>query len=206
MQSRLILDLSHEHRVIERLLASLLRTVAQATLGDTQSKPLIARHVEFFRTLLDTLHHGREEQILFEALLATGMSKERGPVAVMLSEHNIGRTCVAALNAIATSGGALTSDELDAIQRNACGFVELLSSHIAKEDGVLYPIAQTRLGSEGLMRIDQEADAWLAAHPHDRAGLVASAEELARSTLVTHSKGVDDEYLDSSEHPIGASA
>jgi hemerythrin-like domain-containing protein len=186
MESTLIRDLSEEHRSIERLLASLLRIVAKASVGDAETKALLARHLELFRALLDSLHHGREEDILFEALAATGMSRVQGPVAVMLSEHELGRKCVLALGDIASAAGPLMLAELTLLRRHASAFVELLSSHIAKEDNILYPMARARLGEFGLTRIDAAATAWSRHSRDERARLMALVEQLSQATLGDH--------------------
>lgn len=183
MQSTLIRELSEEHRVIERLLASLLRVTARAAAGDGVTKALVASHVELFRTLLDTLHHGREEQILFAALSAVGFSRQMGPVGVMLHEHELGRDAVSQLSQIATSAEMLTGSELRALIATATSFAELLSSHIAKEDSVLYPIALHRLGAEGLTRIDTEAAGWHQPPADARDRLMRQAEDLCQATL-----------------------
>jgi hemerythrin-like domain-containing protein len=47
--------------------------------------------VTFIRLFADALHHGKEEDLLFPALVAHGMPQEDGPIAAMLHEHALGR-------------------------------------------------------------------------------------------------------------------
>lgn len=47
--------------------------------------------LEFIKGFADKCHHGKEEDILFPAMENHGMSKEGGPIAVMLHEHQLGR-------------------------------------------------------------------------------------------------------------------
>jgi hemerythrin-like domain-containing protein len=183
--SKLISDLKEEHRTIERLLASLIRVAAHANVGDQVTKPLLTNHVTLFRVLADSFHHGREEEILFKAMHESGMPYERGPLSVMLREHDEGRKCVSALSEIATAPGPLSASNLEGIRYYAAAFAELLSSHIAKEDNVLYPMAEARLGFEGLAKLDVVAGTSPNQDGLDRLHLIKAAEHLSESTLVT---------------------
>jgi hemerythrin-like domain-containing protein len=185
MQSQLIIELKEEHRTIERLLASLIRVAAHANVGDQVTKPLLTNHVTLFRVLADSFHHGREEEILFKAMHESGMPYERGPLSVMLREHDEGRKCVSVLAEIATAPGPLSASNLEGIRHYAAAFAELLSSHIAKEDNVLYPMAEDRLGLEGLAELDEAARTRQTEEGLDRFHLIKTAEHLSESTLVT---------------------
>ena len=52
--------------------------------------------VDFFRTFADKCHHGKEEDLLFPEMEKAGISRERGPIGVMLAEHVQGRSYVRA--------------------------------------------------------------------------------------------------------------
>ncbi len=97
--------------------------------------------VAFIRLYADALHHGKEEDLLFPALEATGMPHEAGPIAVMLHEHEQGRAYARAMADALPA--ARTGDEL-ALRRlvhSAHGYVALIRAHILKEDQVLFEIA-----------------------------------------------------------------
>lgn len=183
MTSQLIDDLLEEHRLIERLLASLLRVTAQAKPGDLVTKPAILQHVEAFRELLDAVHHGREEDILFEAMCAAGFPSEQGPVAVMLSEHERGRALVGSLRDVASTVGPLTGSELNCVKTSATSFAQLLSAHINKEDNILYPMAIQRLGAAAIRAVDAEARAWQERNPKRREQWIAQAQQLVCTYL-----------------------
>lgn len=183
MISKLITDLSEEHVVIERLLASLLHVAAQAAEGDTYTKPLLTRHLELFRRLLDTVHHGREEEILFEALRAAGMPTEHGPIAVMLVEHDLGRKHIATLDQVASSSGGLRGAELETLKTAAATFAQLLTAHIAKEENVLYPVARRHLGELGLRQVDEADATWQQRKSATRDRLIEEASQLAAVNL-----------------------
>jgi hemerythrin-like domain-containing protein len=131
--------LSSEHRAIERALDVLLALVRNAANGGGLDRRGACLVVEFLREFADVYHHGKEEQRLFPALEALGMPRHAGPLAVMLQEHELGRQYVSAM------GVALEAEDDGAFIPPAEGFVALLRDHIAKEDGVLFPMADSML-------------------------------------------------------------
>ena len=129
--------LSGEHRVILQVITCLERMATQAA-GDTRIPDRFARlAIEVIRTFADRCHHGKEEDILFPALEA--QVPGFGPTAVMREEHVIGRRHVAAMEQ------AIDTANVDGFVAAATGYTELLRAHIAKEDDILFRIAQTML-------------------------------------------------------------
>lgn len=131
--------LSGEHRVILQVLASveaMARLAARGRLPAADARDAIA----VLRTFADRCHHGKEEEILFPALEARVPGF--GPTQVMRAEHVDGRALIAAMAAAVEAGDAA------AYAGAALGYVDLLRNHIAKEDGILFRIAQTMLGAD----------------------------------------------------------
>jgi hemerythrin-like domain-containing protein len=168
--------LSAEHRVIEQVLDCLealaARAVAEGRLDATRAQAVL----EFLRVFADTCHHGKEEERLFPMLVARGMSRRAGPIAVMLDDHRAGRELVARLAAAEEHG------DVEAFARAAASYVALLREHIGKEDGVLFPLAESMLDGaarrallEAFQRFEHED---VAAGAHER--FLAMADELAR--------------------------
>src|SRR4051812_25605564 len=77
-------DLREEHALIERVVGS-LRTFA-ATSGNDPADA--AAYLRFFRLFARRFHHAREEEVLFPALVATEVPKDRGPLKVLLDAHH----------------------------------------------------------------------------------------------------------------------
>jgi hemerythrin-like domain-containing protein len=134
--------LMEEHRNIEKVLAALSRFAA-GTAGEGEAdRETVAMFAEFFRSYADACHHGKEEDLLFVEMTRAGMPADGGPIAIMLQEHKMGRELVGELAAIGRGSGPLTQDELADFRRASGDFVDLLSEHIKKEDGALYPMAE----------------------------------------------------------------
>jgi hemerythrin-like domain-containing protein len=125
-----------EHRLILEV-ASVLERALDAGGGHLES---VSDCVAFFRLFVDACHHAKEEDLLFPALEHQGMPVDSGPVAVMLEEHRIGRELVRRMaDALPGSGG----DPAAAAEVAAAGgeYIELIRAHIAKEDGILFEMA-----------------------------------------------------------------
>ncbi|MEW5720433.1 MAG: hemerythrin domain-containing protein [Chloroflexota bacterium] len=97
--------------------------------------------VGFFRNFADKCHHGKEEDELFPALEQRGMPKRGGPIGVMLAEHDQGRAFVRGMSDAADQYAKGDQTAAPALVQNTLGYVNLLRQHIAKENDVLFPMA-----------------------------------------------------------------
>jgi len=126
-----------EHRLILEVASVLERTLDAGgedhdTLGDC---------VAFFRLFADACHHGKEEDLLFPALEREGMPVDAGPIAVMLHEHRIGREFIRRMADALPRSGDGDPAGADEVADAGRGYVELIREHIAKEDGILFEMA-----------------------------------------------------------------
>jgi hemerythrin-like domain-containing protein len=133
--------LMEEHRVIERVLTALERAATRLSKGQDVYMRFFTGTTVFIKNFADGCHHQKEEGILFPAMIENGMSKESGPIAVMLVEHEEGRRLTQkmrlALERIQTSDDSSRNDLI----QSALGYVTLLRQHIYKEDNILFPMA-----------------------------------------------------------------
>jgi hemerythrin-like domain-containing protein len=97
--------------------------------------------VKVIREFADGLHHAKEEQFLFPLLVQKGFSNETGPVAVMLHDHAEGRYFVKGMSENISLYQQGDQAALQAVYSNMQGYTELLKSHIAKENNVLFRMA-----------------------------------------------------------------
>lgn len=140
--------LKHEHKIVLLVLIGAEREARSIQTGGQIHIDEIEQMVDFFQNFVDRCHHAKEERHLFPAMNAKGMPLEAGPLAVMLHEHDLGR---AAVRAIAAALERMKRGEADASHQLAeglLGYVELLRNHIAKEDNVLFPLADRMLPAQ----------------------------------------------------------
>ncbi len=147
--------LKEEHRVIERALEALARAAEKLDLGEEVSRDVLEKIVDFVRGFADRCHHQKEEGILFPYLEGKGMSRDLGPIGVMLAEHDVGRDHVKAMSE------AIEGGKPKEFTAHAQAYIELLRDHIAKEDNILFPMAEQMMSSaeaESLMQEFEEAE------------------------------------------------
>jgi hemerythrin-like domain-containing protein len=138
--------LMSEHRLIERALDALERWVTTLGSGsESDDKAELARFVSFIRDFGDAYHHSKEEDMLFVAMVEQGFPREAGPIAMMLHEHELGRSLVSVLDGLAQQSTTWSKEDGDTLASTAREFSALLRQHIQKEDQILYPMADARL-------------------------------------------------------------
>jgi hemerythrin-like domain-containing protein len=180
---RAIDDLMHEHRLIEGVLVALQNFALAARAGRPTERRRAADFATFFREFADRCHHGKEEDRLFQRMVAAGFPADRGPIAVMLGEHVQGREHVQALAALGSSSEPLSTEERNSLVLHALAYVPLLRAHILKEDQVLYPMAQQALDPAQMDELAAEFDEFEAevVGPARLAELEALAEALMQA-------------------------
>jgi hemerythrin-like domain-containing protein len=152
-------DLLAEHDAVRLT----LKILSKATQGiDAADAVPNADHLEqlfdFFRVFVDRCHHGKEEELLFPALEQAGISREGGPVGVMLKEHQEGRDLVAGMASALSRhrGGDPTAARK--LKELAAAYVALLDRHIEKENTVLFPMASDLLSDSRLEELKKGFD------------------------------------------------
>ena len=133
--------LKEDHRVIERMLKVLTAASDRLDKGQEVDVSVFERSLEFIRQFADYTHHGKEEDILFNAIEAAGIPKDGGPVGVMLEEHDEGRKGVQKMAQGREKFKAGDKSAAPQIVRGARDYVYVLRNHIPKEDDILYPLA-----------------------------------------------------------------
>jgi len=130
-----------EHRVIERVLVVLNTAAERLEQGQPVRPGFFVDASDFIKGFADGCHHRKEEGVLFEAMVNHGMSRLGGPIAVMLADHEQGRSFTRGMRAAAQKLETGDASAREAVITNARGYVNLLQQHILKEDNILFPMA-----------------------------------------------------------------
>jgi hemerythrin-like domain-containing protein len=148
--------LRDEHALILKVVDALERMIerGQAAVSTGEARDF----VDFFRLYTDALHHGKEEDLLFEAMAEHGFSKADGPIAHMLEEHRLGRVLVRQM-----ADGAQALEDSPRAWRTfdhaARSYIALLRNHILKEDHALFDMADHAIEEGACRRLCDAYDA-----------------------------------------------
>jgi hemerythrin-like domain-containing protein len=137
-------NLEIDHEYILRLI-DVIDIIKENTLPDITHLEMI---VDLIRNYADGFHHAKEEEILFPQLTEKGFSLNAGPVAVMLHEHTLGRQYVKNVSDAIQQYKSGKGEMITVIFENLSSYGSLLRGHIAKENNVLFRMADQVLSPE----------------------------------------------------------
>lgn len=139
--------LRHEHKIVLAVLEGVEREARDIQTTGKVDTDKLAKVVDFLRIFVDKCHHSKEERQLFPRLQERGMPGDTGPIAVMLHEHTLGRIEVKAIaEALDTYRGGDRS-ATTALSEHLLAYAALLQGHIAKENNVLFVMADQILSA-----------------------------------------------------------
>jgi hemerythrin-like domain-containing protein len=140
-------ELKKEHEGIELMLRILQAVADKLERGEPADTEHLESILEFLSVFVDKCHHGKEEEFLFPALQGVGVLRENGPIGVMLDEHEQGRKLVKKFKESAAHYKYGDTAIATSIRQIIGDYVSLLTRHITKENTVLFPLAEAKLGS-----------------------------------------------------------
>ena len=144
-----IQDLIAEHEAVKLTLRILDKICSNIEQTQKISNPEhLNQLIEFFSVFVDQCHHGKEEELLFPALEASGVPREKGPIGVMLAEHQQGRDYIQKMKEAISQYDEGHQEAAAKLVKNARGYITLLRQHIDKENNVLFPIGDNRLSEK----------------------------------------------------------
>jgi hemerythrin-like domain-containing protein len=124
-----------EHRLIEKMLASMMRHIDQVEKSKKVNPLIIDTAVDFVRTYADRTHHGKEEEILFRDLAKKDLTPELKKIMQeLLNEHVWGRKTTASLVAAKVKYLQGDKEGLARIIDLARQLGSFYPKHIEKED------------------------------------------------------------------------
>ncbi len=138
--------LKEEHGGINLMFRILYEIVYTIKGGDDPDFEVLGKSIEFLKVFADRCHHGKEEDLLFPALL--GNPDAEKIIEGLLVDHERGRSYVAGME---SSLKKWKDGEKGAGERWIVfmeGYLKLLREHIRREDEELWPLADRLLPAE----------------------------------------------------------
>ncbi len=156
-------QLREEHKGIKVMLDILGEVCKRLDAGKDVDPRHLIQIVDFLKVFVDKCHHAKEEELLFPEMEKAGVSRNGGPIGIMLSEHDEGRRNIRRMSEAAAQYERGIRNAADPFVENAHSYIHLLREHIEKEDNILYPLADRRLTekvrqdlSEGFEKVEEE--------------------------------------------------
>jgi hemerythrin-like domain-containing protein len=146
--SKAIADLMNEHEAILSAIQILEKMMAAMEKATSVDKKDIQDFIGFLKEFADKCHHGKEEGLLFPAMIGAGIPDKGGPIGVMLAEHAQGRKFIRDME----ESISMDVDRAKLAQA-AGGYASLLRNHIQKENNVLFPMAERVLAETQLVKL-----------------------------------------------------
>jgi hemerythrin-like domain-containing protein len=147
-QMKITDELKSEHEGIRIMLNVLDAVKHNFQRGQAVDTDDLAGILEFMSVFIDKCHHAKEEEFLFPALEATGMSADSGLIGEMLSEHRQGRELYDRFNSAVTRYSSGDQSAANDIRTCIDAYVALLRRHIDTENNDLFPLAEARLDAK----------------------------------------------------------
>jgi hemerythrin-like domain-containing protein len=146
--------LRNEHEAILGMLDTGEEVSKRIKEGIAIKPEILEGLLEFFRVFADRCHHSKEEDCLFPLLEQKGLPRDAGPIGVMLHEHAQGRELIRIMDETSRAYAAGQKEAGSRWADAALRYAALLRSHIAKENEILFKMAeQLLLESEQAMLV-----------------------------------------------------
>jgi DUF438 domain-containing protein len=112
------------------------------------SPAMVGELIAYLAEYVDGCHNKKEENALFPLCEQRGIPRQGGPLAVMVDEHQQGRTILARLRPLAEAYAAGDAGVLDVLRTTFEAYATLLKNHFWKETDILYPMARRVFSSQ----------------------------------------------------------
>ncbi len=140
-------QLKNEHegiKIVFRILRKMCDSLKSDQSLDTDHFESI---LEFFQIFVDKCHHGKEEDLLFPAMIQAGIP-EQGPIEAMLTEHTTGRGHIKTISQTFDRFKSGDTAAAAPLAHECEQYITLMLDHIYKENNILYPMGESRFIKE----------------------------------------------------------
>lgn len=146
-------DLTSEHDAVRVMLQILAKVADKLRSGENVKVEHLQKILEFLQNFVDKCHHGKEENILFPALIADDKFNAT-IISELLGEHKTGRDLIRGF-AESLSDYKQSNEHAYHIAVNFESYIRLLTEHINKENTLILPLAD-KLPAEQQTTIEEK--------------------------------------------------
>ncbi len=169
--------LSNEHGLIRRFLERLESAAEQLRQGRRPPREFYDLAVQFARAFADTVHHFKEEHVLFVRLAQRHEGALDAQLEALRHQHERGRRLLTQLAGHLPGYAEGDEEAARMLLATSSAYGDLLRDHIHREDHEFYPAARRTLTPEDMQALDEEFE-------RDRQRRGALAFEVAHKQVV----------------------
>ncbi|MFW9832317.1 MAG: hemerythrin domain-containing protein [Candidatus Thorarchaeota archaeon] len=157
MKMQPIKHLINEHRLIERAITKTKNFREEISAGSLIQPRRYWWLVDFWSTYADIIHHGKEEQVLFPAIIEhTTTSEFNDLIDKLLEEHMYLLAYITDLRRFARPMFAGDRPARERVIKCLDSYIELIQPHIELEDKKLFPAATKLLSQSEMNKLAKE--------------------------------------------------
>lgn len=147
--------LAHEHKLIMKVVNALGAMSHELAHGASVAAEKLHEIVRFMREFADKCHHAKEEDILFPEMAKHGVPETGCPLAALRLEHVRGRELVTQLSNATEAYARREPGAVNALMAVIGDIGNLYSSHIWKEDNMVFPMVDRLFPPQDIERLAQ---------------------------------------------------
>ena len=190
----IIATLTREHTLILRTLDALELYADGVARGSWIREDDLGKFVIFCQNYVAGVHRTAED-LVFEAMVARGYSRQKGLIGSLAADHDSGRRLVGRLACMAYDVAPWTARDRTTIADAAREYVRLMRALIHKEQGMVFPLVGVSLLAHVFREISDARRRLEAQH-----GMGATRERFE-----SLAQELADRYCGAQEHSSGGS-
>ena len=159
-------SLRRDHDLVAKVVGAMESAIELLRGGRSVPEFVLPPVVDFTKNFTDVCHHTKEEKSLFPALAAAGMPTNRGPIPVVLADHERAREIGRSMEESARR--YLESGDPSGLIRD----VEHVTEHLWEENNRLFAMAEARL-----QYVSEKVDGELGAIERGQMGVLGRTRE-----------------------------
>jgi hemerythrin-like domain-containing protein len=149
-------DLIFEHKAITLMLnvmSNISTSIKEKKVFYTND---VEKIVDFLSVYVDKCHLKKEEAVFYPAILLTKYASPKMPINTMINEHKIGKGYLDEIACCVENCKIGSSFSGERIADCMINYVQLIQSHIQKEENDYFPMANKALTEEAQSEISKQ--------------------------------------------------
>jgi branched-chain amino acid transport system ATP-binding protein len=142
--------LKREHQMVRLVIAAARRDLERATAAHAVDPAEAEQLLDFFRYFTNSCHGPKEEDLLFAMLHRRGMAWDDYPLRDLVKEHAEMRVVLDSASDWLKPAESGDPAAVEALLHDLGVYLDLVDSHIDKEEDEVFPLALQRLTAADL--------------------------------------------------------